>query len=54
MASPLRKIEEFLRSRQGRRLTEQAKAYARDPRNREKAKQMLDKLRKGGGRFPRH
>jgi hypothetical protein len=51
MASPFSKIGEFLKSPQGRRLTEQAKTYARDPRNRAKAKQMMDRFRggKGGG-----
>lgn len=51
MATPFKKVGEFLKSPQGRKLTEQAKGYARDPRNRAKAKQMFDKLRggKGGG-----
>ena len=49
MASPFRKISEFLKSPQGRRYTEQAKAYARDPRNRAKAKQMFDKFRNSRG-----
>jgi hypothetical protein len=51
MASPLSKLGAFLRSPQGRKLTEQAKSYAQDPRNRAKAKEMLNKFRggKGGG-----
>lgn len=49
MAGAFSKITAFLRSPQGRRLTEQAKQYAKDPRNRAKAKQMIDKF-KGGGK----
>jgi len=50
MTSPFKKVGEFLKSPRGRRITEQAKTYARDPGNRAKAKQMIDKLRgKGGG-----
>jgi hypothetical protein len=49
MSSPFRKISEFLKSPQGRKYTEQAKSYARDPRNRAKAKQMIEKFRGGKG-----
>ena len=46
---PFQKIQEFLKSPQGRKLTERGKDYARDPRNRAKAKQMLDRFRGGRG-----
>ncbi|HEX4252976.1 MAG TPA: hypothetical protein VH008_34260 [Pseudonocardia sp.] len=54
MARPLSKLGAFLRSPQGRRLTEQAKSYAQDPRNRAKAKEMLDRFRGGKGSSGRH
>jgi hypothetical protein len=54
MASPFKKVGEFLKSPQGRRITEQAKTYARDPRTRAKAQQMIDKLRGKGGGSGRH
>lgn len=49
MASPFKMVGEFLKSPRGRRLTEQAKTYARDPRNRAKAKQVFDKFRGNRG-----
>jgi hypothetical protein len=54
MANPLSRISEFLKSPQGRKLTEQARRYAQDPRNRAKAQQMIDKLRGGKGGSGRH
>lgn len=46
MASLFRKIAAFARSPQGRRVTEQLKHAARDPRNKTKAQQLLRKFRK--------
>jgi hypothetical protein len=44
------KVQQFLRSPQGRKYADQAKRYASDPKNRAKAQGMLDKFRgKGGG-----
>ncbi|HTF53322.1 MAG TPA: hypothetical protein VK735_38240 [Pseudonocardia sp.] len=54
MASPFKMFGEFLKSPQGRRITEQAKGYARDPHNRAKAKEMIAKLRGKGGGSGRH
>ncbi|MCU1662015.1 MAG: hypothetical protein JWR58_2080 [Pseudonocardia sp.] len=54
MVSPLSKISEFLKSPQAQKLTEQAKRYAQDPRNRAKAQQMIDKLRGGKGGSGKH
>jgi len=54
MVSPLSKIGEFLKGPQGRKLTEQAKRYAQDPRNRAKAQQLINKLRGGKGGSGRH
>ena len=49
------KVQQFLRSPQGRKYTDQAKRYASDPKNRQKAQGMLNKFRgKGGGAGPRH
>ncbi|MGM1063691.1 hypothetical protein [Saccharothrix sp. Mg75] len=45
MASLFSKIAAFARSPQGRRVTEQVKNAARDPRNRAKAQQVLRKFR---------
>ncbi len=52
MPSLFQKIQQFLRSPQGQKMTDQAKRYASDPRNRAKAQDMLKKFRGGGG--PRH
>lgn len=52
MPGLFQKIQQFLRSPQGRKMTDQAKRYASDPRNRAKAQDMLKKFRGGGG--PRH
>ncbi|RKT57187.1 hypothetical protein [Saccharothrix australiensis] len=46
MASLFSRITAFTRSPQGRRITEQLKHAARDPRNRARAQQLLRKLRK--------
>jgi hypothetical protein len=41
----LRRIRTFLTSPQGRRLTEQGRRMAADPRNRERARGFLSRLR---------
>lgn len=46
MASLFSKLAAFARSPQGRRVTDQVKNAARDPRNKAKAQQLLRKLRK--------
>ncbi|WP_170191851.1 hypothetical protein [Saccharothrix syringae] len=46
MASLFNKIAAFARSPQGRRLVDQAKYMARDPRNRAKAQELMRKFRK--------
>jgi hypothetical protein len=45
------KVQQFLRSPQGRKYTDQAKRYASNPQNRQKMQGMLSKFRggKGGG-----
>jgi hypothetical protein len=43
------KISEFLKSPQGRKYTDQAKRYAQDPKNRQKAQDALNKFRGKGG-----
>lgn len=43
------KVQEFLRSPQARKYTDQAKRYASDPKNRDKAQGMLNKFRGKGG-----
>lgn len=50
------KVQQFLRSPQGRKYTDQAKRYASNPQNRQKVQGMLSKFRggKGGGAGPRH
>ncbi|MDD7940428.1 hypothetical protein PHK61_18540 [Actinomycetospora lutea] len=49
------KIQEFLRSPQGKKYTDQAKRYAQDPKNRQKAQDALNKFRgKGGGQGGGH
>jgi hypothetical protein len=44
----VQKVQEFLRSPQGRRYTEQAKRYAQDPKNRAKAQELLKRFRSKG------
>lgn len=46
MASVLNKIKEFLRSPQGRKLTEQLKQAAKDPKNQQRLRDAMRKLRK--------
>jgi hypothetical protein len=46
MASLFSKIATFVRSPQGRRLTEQVKHMAKDPQQRAQAQQVLRRLRK--------
>lgn len=49
------KVQEFLRSPQGRKYTDQAKRFAQDPKNRAKAQDMINRFRgKGGHGGPRH
>lgn len=49
MPGLISKITQFLESPQGRKMTEQAKRYASDPKNREKIQGMLRKRGGGGG-----
>jgi hypothetical protein len=46
MAGLLNRIKTFLRSPQGRRMTNKARELASDPRNRERARRAADKLRR--------
>ncbi|MFI9380774.1 hypothetical protein [Kutzneria sp. NPDC052558] len=46
MASIWQRITAFLRSPQGRKLTEQVKQAAKDPRNQQRARDALRRLRK--------
>ncbi len=50
MASIFQKIGEFARGPQGRRVAEQVRRYAQDPKNQDKAKQVLRRFRGRGGR----
>ncbi|HZZ50652.1 MAG TPA: hypothetical protein VFE65_27500 [Pseudonocardia sp.] len=50
MGALFTKISEFFRGPQGRRLTEKASSYARDPRNRAKAQEMFERFRSRRGR----
>ncbi len=50
MASIFQKIAEFACGPQGRRVTEQVKRYAQDPKNQDKAKQALRRFRGQNGR----
>ncbi|URN14738.1 MULTISPECIES: hypothetical protein [Streptomyces] len=47
MSGLMNRLKEFGRSPQGRRLTEQARQAAADPRKREQALRLLGKLRGG-------
>ena len=49
MPGLFQKVQQFLKSPQGQKYTEQAKRYAQDPKNRAKAQQMLNKFRGGKG-----
>jgi hypothetical protein len=42
----LSRIRSFLSSPQGRRVTDQGRRMAADPRNRQRARGMLDRLRR--------
>ncbi|MFD1532105.1 hypothetical protein [Pseudonocardia aurantiaca] len=42
----MRRIRAFLSSPQGRRLTDQGRRMAADPRNRERARRLLARLRR--------
>ncbi|GLZ38065.1 hypothetical protein [Actinokineospora sp. NBRC 105648] len=46
MAGLLNRIKSFLRSPRGQQLTTKARDLARDPRNRERARQAAQKFRK--------
>jgi hypothetical protein len=46
MASIWQRITGFLRSPQGRKLTEQVKRAASDPKNQQRAREALGRLRK--------
>jgi hypothetical protein len=48
VAGIVTKVQEFLRSPQGRKYTEQAKRYAQDPKNRAKAQELFKRF--GGGK----
>lgn len=49
MPGLFQKVSQFLKSPQGRKYSDQAKRYASDPKNRQKAQQMLNKFRGGKG-----
>jgi hypothetical protein len=49
MPGLFQKVSQFLKSPQGRKYSDQAKRYASDPKNRDKAQQMLKKFRGGKG-----
>ncbi|MGQ0839066.1 hypothetical protein [Actinokineospora sp.] len=46
MAGLLNRIKGFLRSPQGRQLADKAKAAARDPRTRQKARDTMSRFRR--------
>ncbi|GAA3439182.1 hypothetical protein [Kutzneria kofuensis] len=46
MASIWQRVSDFLRSPQGRKLTEQVKRAARDPKNQQRVKDAVRRLRK--------
>ena len=46
MASIWQRVKDFLRSPQGRKLTEQVKQAARDPRNQQRVRDAVKRLRK--------
>jgi hypothetical protein len=54
MPGLFQKVQEFLRSPQGRKYADQAKRYASDPKNRAKAQEMINKFRGKGGRGGAH
>jgi hypothetical protein len=46
MAGLLNRIKSFMRSPKGRQVTDKARNMAKDPRNRERARQAAQKLRR--------
>ncbi len=46
MAGLLNRIKNFVRSPKGQRMTNKAREMAKDPRNRERARQAAQKLRR--------
>ncbi|GGK78387.1 hypothetical protein Ppa06_41320 [Planomonospora parontospora subsp. parontospora] len=52
MASLIARIRTYLSSPQGRRNLEKAKTMARDPRNQQKARGLLARLRGGRSHHP--
>jgi hypothetical protein len=46
MASIWQRVKDFLRSPQGRKLTEQVKRAAQDPKNQQRAREAVRRLRK--------
>ena len=46
MAGLLNKIKSFMRSPKGRQMTTKAREMAKDPRNRERAREAAQKLRR--------
>ena len=46
MASIWQRVRDFLRSPQGRRLTEQVKRAARDPKNQQRVREAVRRMRK--------
>ncbi len=45
MPGLIEKVQQFLKSPQGRKYTDQAKRYAQDPKNRAKAQDLLSRFR---------
>lgn len=54
MPGLISKIQDFLRSPQGKKYADQAKRYAQDPKNRQKAQDMVNKFRGKGGQGGGH
>lgn len=46
MASIVQKIKEYLRSPQGRALTDRAKQVAKDPKNKQRVQDVVRRIRK--------
>ncbi|TDV44311.1 hypothetical protein [Actinophytocola oryzae] len=46
MAGLLNRIKDFMRSPKGRQMTNKAREMAKDPRNRERARQAAQRLRR--------
>lgn len=45
MPGLFQKVQDFIKSPQGRKYTDQAKRYAQDPKNRAKAQEVLKRFR---------